>query len=116
MSGLLKISLVGVLATGLAFLFWPYVIPGLVLSLCCKGRHEGWVVPAAALAVVGICHAATGEWPVRIPAGSASPEWPVAIMRVVLSWATATILLGAGFKLPRFFAAGSGARNHAARP
>lgn len=96
-------ALLNLLLLGLSLLFWPFVIPGILLSFFCKGRHERWVVPIAALVVVCGWRIATGNWTVRI-GGDSDHGWLVEGSRVVMSWAIGSILLGAGFKMSRFFA------------
>jgi hypothetical protein len=46
-----------------------------------------------------------GTWIVRI-GGDVPGEWPIELMRVVVNWAFGTILVQAGFRMPRYFREG----------
>lgn len=105
MTVIAKMSFYSVASMLFTLLFWPFVIPGIVLSFFCGKRCEIWAVAVVALAIIVGCHAISGDWMVRI-GGKSDDGWLVEISRFILSWAIGTIFVGAGFKVPRLFREG----------
>ena len=101
----LKILLLGGFAAALAFLFFPFVIPGMLLSRIVKSPHESWVLPSTALLIVVIWRMIFGTWAVSI-GGDSDDEWMVEGLELVVNWAYGVISVRAGFRIPRSFREG----------
>lgn len=99
---LLKILAFGVSAIALSLLFFPFVIPGLLLSRIVKNHHERWVLPLVALMIVMVWRVTSGNWFLSI-AGESPTERIVEIGQLVLNWAYGVIFLRAGFRMPSLF-------------
>ena len=102
---LLKILVLGGFAAALAFLFFPFVIPGMLLSRIVKSPHERWVLPSTALLIVVGWRMIFGTWAVSI-GGDSDDEWMVEAMELVVSWAIGVIFVRAGFWIPHSFREG----------
>ena len=102
---LLKILVLGGFAAALAFLFFPFVIPGMLLSRIVKSPHERWVLPLVALLIVVVWRMICGTWAVGI-GGDSDDEWMVEGLELVVSWAIGVIFVRAGFRMHRFFLEG----------
>ena len=102
---LLRILVLGGFAAALAFLFFPFVIPGMLLSRFVKSPHEHWVLPSTALLIVVGWRMICGTWAVSI-GGDSDDEWMVEALELVVSWAIGVIFVRAGFRMHRFFLEG----------
>lgn len=102
---LLKILIRGAFAVVISILFFPFVVPGMLLSTFVKSPHERWVLPAAALLIVVVWRMIFGTWVVQI-GGDSHGEWSVESLELVVNWATGAIFVRAGFLMPRFFLEG----------
>ena len=103
---LLKILVLGGFAAVLAFLFFPFVIPGMLLSRIVISPHERWVLPSTALLIVLGWRMICGTWAVSIGGGS-DDEWIVEGLEFVVSWAIGVIFVRAGFRIPHSFREGA---------
>jgi hypothetical protein len=92
------ITLIGVLTT----LFYPFVVPGILVGLLAAPRHEKWIGVLVALLVAIGWRLGSGEWIVRIN-GSATVEWPGELTRAAVNWAFGSILVIVGIRMPRYF-------------
>lgn len=102
---LLKILVLGGFAAALAILFFPFVIPGMLLAKIVKSPHERWVLPSTALLIVVVWRVIFGTWMVSI--GSDSPgEWIVEFGQLIANWAYGAIFIRVGFRMPSFFMEG----------
>lgn len=101
----LKILVLGGFAAALALLFFPFVIPGMLLSRIVKSPHERWVLPSTALLIVVGWRMICGTWAVSI-GGDSDDEWMVEALELVVSWATGVIFVRAGFRIPHRFREG----------
>jgi hypothetical protein len=99
---LLRILVLGGFAAALAFLFFPFVIPGMLLSRIVKSPHERWVLPSTALLIVVGWRIIFGTWAVSI-GGDSDDEWMVEGLELVVSWAYGVIFVRAGFWIPHSF-------------
>lgn len=111
-SAILKIVVLGLIGIGALSLFGVYVIPGMLLWWILRGRYEGWMGAATALLIVLILRLSMDAWPMRI-GGQSSGEWFVELMLGIVSWAIGSILVTAGYNLPRFFLDGLGKKDEA---
>ena len=80
----------GGFAAALSILFFPFVIPGMLLSPVVRERSGPWILGLAALLIVVTWRMIVGSWIVRI-GGDLPGEWPVELMRVVVNWAFGSI-------------------------
>lgn len=97
-AGIVVLILVGVL---LLVFFWPLVIPGVVLWWILRERYQRWIGAMVALLVVLIFRISSGSWQVAI-GGQSSGEWHVELALGLLSWAIGSILVAAGYHIPRY--------------
>lgn len=103
---LLKILVLGGFAAALAFLFFPFVIPGMLLSRIVKSPHERWVLPSTALLIVVGWRLICGTWVIGF-GGDSKSEWMVEGLELVVNWAYGVIFVRAGFRIPHSFREGS---------
>jgi hypothetical protein len=101
----LKILLFGTVVVAISVFFWPFVLPGLILWLIFRGRYDHWIAPLAALTIVLIWRLSLNSWPIHIGDGSTN-VWYVELLMGVVSWALASIFVGAGYLTPKFFLEG----------
>lgn len=102
---LLKVLIFGTCSAALTILFFPFVIPGMLLSRIVKNPHERWVLPSTALLIVVGWRMICGTWAVSI-GGDSDDDWMVEGMELVVSWAFGVIFVRAGFRMPRYFLEG----------
>jgi hypothetical protein len=105
----LKILLLGAILLGVSIFFWQYVLSGLVLSCIFRGRYSQWITPIAALTIVLIWRLSMSNWPVHI-GDSTVYAWYVDLLAGIVSWALASIFVGAGYVLPKLFIEGLNSR------
>jgi hypothetical protein len=101
----LKIILLGGILLGVSILFWPFVLPGLVLWCIFRGSNSQWITGIAALTIVLIWRLLTSNWPVYIGDYSAH-AWYVELLAGIVSWALVSIFVSAGYLTPTMFIEG----------
>lgn len=101
----LKILLLGTVVVAISVFFWPFVLPGLILWFIFRGRYDHWIAPIAALAIVLMWRLSLNSWPIHIGDGSTN-VWYAELLMGVVSWALASIFVGAGYLTPKFFLEG----------
>ena len=104
-AAILKIVILSLIGIGILSLFWPFVIPGMLLWWIFRERYQGWVGSAVALLVVLILRFSMGEWQMRV-GGQSSGEWYVEVMLGIVSWAVGSILVTVGYNIPGYFLGG----------
>jgi hypothetical protein len=102
---LLKMLVLGGFAAVLAFLFFPFVIPGMLLSRIVRSPHERWVLPSTALLIVVGWRLIFGTWVIGF-GGDSKGEWMVEGLALVVNWAYGVIFVRAGFWIPHSFREG----------
>jgi hypothetical protein len=102
---LLKVLIRGAVIVVISILFFPFVVPGMLLSKYVKSPHERWVIPVAALLINVVWRMICGTWVVDI-GGDTQGEWMVESLELVVSWAFGVIFVRAGFQMPRYFMEG----------
>lgn len=90
----------------ISILFFPFVVPGMLLARFVKSPHERWVTSIAALLIVVVWRMIFGTWVVNF-GGDSPGEWMVECLELVVSWAVGVIFVRAGFRMPRYFMEGA---------
>lgn len=97
----LKIIVLSLIAIGLLSLFWIFLIPGIALWFLFRERYHHWIGSIVALLVMLTLRFSTGEWQRLGEQGSG--DWFVELMHAIFSWAIGSILVTAGYNMPRYF-------------